>query len=211
MTILNKWEAFSESFEQRNTYVVGQAIIDTVKSKLAELDNLGVVLELGCGNGTYTSSLIHNATSILATDLSDKMVESTKLRFQGYENVHTDVANCAQLPYSDDQFDTVLMANLLHIIPCRHAALLEARRVLKPGGRLIIMSMTQYSMSLFQQLGLMYRYVRMYGNKPAGAIKLTPKRTQQYLDAAMFEDVQIEVLGSKVKALYAEAVKAHEE
>ncbi|SIN86711.1 class I SAM-dependent methyltransferase [Salinivibrio sp. ES.052] len=208
MTIVNKWEAFSESFEQKNTYVVGQAIIDTVKAKLAELDNLGVVLELGCGNGTYTSSLVHSATSILATDLSEKMVETTKQRFQGYENVRTGVANCAQLPYSDDQFDTVLMANLLHIIPCRHAALLQAKRVLKPGGRLIVMSMTQYSMSVFRQLGLMYRYIRMYGNKPAGAIKLTPQRTQQYLDAAMFEDVQIQILGNRVKALYAEAVKA---
>ncbi|ODQ00740.1 hypothetical protein [Salinivibrio sp. SS2] len=134
MINVNKWEAFSDSFEQRNTYVVGQAIIDTVKSKLAELDNLGVVLEV--------------------------------------------------------------------------AALLESKRVLKPGGRLIVMSITQYSMSLFQQIGLMYRYIKMYGNKPAGAIKLTPKRTLQYLDAAMFDDVQIEVLGDGVKALYAEAVKA---
>ncbi|OOF26545.1 hypothetical protein BZJ19_05330 [Salinivibrio proteolyticus] len=208
MITVNKWEAFSDSFEQRNTYVVGQVIIDTVKSRLAELENLGVVLELGCGNGTYTSSLLHNAISILATDLSEKMVETTKQRFQGHANVHTDVANCTQLPYSDDQFDTVLMANLLHIIPCRHAALLEAKRVLKPGGRLIVMSMTQYSMSLFQQIGLMYRYIKMYGNKPAGAIKLTPKRTLQYLDAAMFEGIQIEVLGHGVKALYAEAVKA---
>ncbi|OOF27038.1 hypothetical protein [Salinivibrio sp. IB872] len=134
MITVNKWEAFSDSFEQRNTYVVGQAIIDTVKSRLAELDSLGVVLEV--------------------------------------------------------------------------AALLESKRVLKPGGRLIVMSMTQYSMGLFQQIGLMYRYIKMYGNKPAGAIKLTPKGTQQYLDAAIFDDVQIEVLGDGVKALYAEAVKA---
>ncbi|HAS61808.1 MAG TPA: methyltransferase type 11, partial [Vibrio sp.] len=66
----NKWEEFARNFEDSNNYVVGIKDINRVKQRLEQHSKLGSLLELGCGNGTYTSSLIYAAKSIVATDVS---------------------------------------------------------------------------------------------------------------------------------------------
>lgn len=204
----NKWEAFSDSFEKRNAYVVGKATVDAIKARLYSLRETGAVLELGCGNGTYTECFLGHASSILATDISEKMVSTTREKYHGPGIVRVETADCASLQYPDNSFDTVFMANLFHIIPCRERALKEAKRVLKPNGRLIIVSITQHQMRIYHLLTLIYRYRKTYGKKPAYAIKLTPSNVNFYISQAGFNHPDCVMLGDKVKALYAEATKS---
>ncbi|OAN17977.1 methyltransferase type 11 [Photobacterium jeanii] len=203
----NKWEQFASSFEEKNNYVVGIKDIQRVKVALLSVTNLGKMLELGCGNGTYTSCFVDSASHITATDLSEDMVAVTKERFDGIEHVTVESADCFALPYEDNSFDTVFMANLLHVIPEPERALAEANRVLKPEGKLMAMSFTLDGMSFFNKLGLKYRFVKTYGAKSGSSTMMTPQLASSLASTAKFENITTQVLGKSVKAVYLSATK----
>ncbi|MGF1911315.1 class I SAM-dependent methyltransferase [Vibrio kasasachensis] len=203
----NKWEEFAKNFEQSNNYVVGIKDINRVKQRLQQHRNLGSLLELGCGNGTYTASLVDSADSIVATDLSQPMLEVTKIRFEHETKVVVEQADCFALHYQDASFDTVFMANLLHVIPNPVDALQECMRVLKPGGQIIVVSFTLHEMSFFNKLALKYRYIRKYGAKSASSTPMTPVLAHELTATAGFQNVSTEMLGKRVKAVYLNAVK----
>lgn len=61
--LVNRWDNFSKDFEERNNYVVGIRDILNVKNTLVKNRELGSLLELGCGNGTYTECFLSSARS----------------------------------------------------------------------------------------------------------------------------------------------------
>ncbi|PIE79893.1 MAG: methyltransferase type 11, partial [Candidatus Delongbacteria bacterium] len=56
------------------------------------------------------------------------------------------------LPFDENQFDTVIAANILHIIPTPEKAMAEIKRVLKPGGLLIAPTFLWKELSLFGKI-----------------------------------------------------------
>lgn len=111
------WSRFADDFEERNNYVIGKADLDAMLAKLSKLKELKNVLELGCGNGTYSRIIAKNADQLLATDFSDEMANASEVRLKSISNITVEKANCFNLPYADNSFDTIFMANLLHIVP----------------------------------------------------------------------------------------------
>ncbi|MDD3223630.1 MAG: class I SAM-dependent methyltransferase [Clostridium sp.] len=100
------------------------------------LDNNMQVLELACGTGQLTFPLCKKVASWEATDFSENMIEEAKLRVSDLP-VTFNVQDATNLSYEDERFDTVVIANALHIMPNPDKALIEIRRVLKKGGLLI--------------------------------------------------------------------------
>ena len=97
------------------------------------------VLEVGAGTGQFTFALAETAETVLATDLSQDMVErlETKLSEAGVSNATTEAMSAYGLSAEDASFDVVVCANALHVMDEPRRALNEFRRVLRPGGRLI--------------------------------------------------------------------------
>ncbi|MFA5419065.1 MAG: class I SAM-dependent methyltransferase [Bacteroidales bacterium] len=199
------WSRFSNDFEERNNYVVGKSDIELLLKKVSTLKNLKHVLELGCGNGTYSKVLAESSDSLLATDLSEEMIEASKKRLKTYTNIKVEKADCFNLPYPDDHFDTVFMANLIHIIPNPENAVRECKRVLKKDGSLIIASYTQKGMKLRHKLGLIYRYVKTYGKPPRGGRSFGLNDACNLLSSCGFSIVESELTGKKSKALFIQA------
>lgn len=100
------------------------------------LDKNMQVLELACGTGQLTFPLCEKVAGWEATDFSEKMIEEAKARAANFPVAFT-VQDATNLPYEDGSFDTVIIANALHIMPNPDKALTEIRRVLKAGGLLI--------------------------------------------------------------------------
>jgi ubiquinone/menaquinone biosynthesis C-methylase UbiE len=94
------------------------------------------VLELACGTGQLTFSLCEKVVCYEATDFSEKMIEEAKARAYNLPVTFT-VQDATNLPYEDGRFDTVIIANALHIMPYPNKALIEIKRVLEKGGLLI--------------------------------------------------------------------------
>lgn len=97
------------------------------------------VLELAAGTGLLTVALAPAVGHLLATDRSPEMLAFLRRRLceAGHDRVEVQVADATATGLPGASFDVVVMANLLHLLPDPGLALEEARRVLKPGGRLL--------------------------------------------------------------------------
>lgn len=200
------WSHFADDFEERNYYVIGRSDVERILNKVSSLRNLKNVLELGCGNGTYSKQLVKNADTLLSTDFSDEMVEASKLRLRDYPKTKVEKANCFDLSYPDNSFDTVFMANLIHIIPNPHKALQECKRVLKKGGCLIVISYSQKGMKFHHKIGMVYRYLKTYGKPPPGGHNYGQKEARELIEKQGFSCAESELIGEKSKAFFIKCI-----
>ncbi|EDM46975.1 class I SAM-dependent methyltransferase [Marinobacter algicola] len=94
------------------------------------------VLEFGCGTGS--TALVHapHVKEILATDISDKMLEiaAQKARDAGVENVRFQQGTLESLALEAGSFDAVLGLNILHLLENPETAIARVHELLKPGG-----------------------------------------------------------------------------
>ncbi len=102
------------------------------------------LLDIGCGTGTQAVAAwrrVQPGGSIAGVDLSENMlaVARRKARRARADIVFRD-ADAASLPFTDASFDLVTVTTVMHMVPetKRLAALREASRVLRPGGRLLL-------------------------------------------------------------------------
>ncbi|MEA2101124.1 MAG: class I SAM-dependent methyltransferase [Thermodesulfobacteriota bacterium] len=200
------WSDFADDFEERANYVVGRKDIEAIKAFLSKQKIFGKTLELGCGAGTYSEVLIREAQHLVATDLSDEMVAASKERLKGTENFSVEKADCFSLFYPDSSFDTVFMANLLHVIPEPQKAVAEGKRVLKKNGRLIVISWTTEGLSFFSKLGMIYRYLKCWGKPPPASQRLTVQKTQKILKMCGLRVEEAKLIGNKSKAIFINAI-----
>ncbi|WP_277985516.1 class I SAM-dependent methyltransferase [Methanolobus psychrotolerans] len=137
-----------------------------------------------------------------ATDLSDEMLAVARKKLPSFSNVRLEKADCFNLPYENNSFDTVFMANLLHIIPEPENAVTEATRVLKDNGRLIALSFTTEGMTFLNKLKMGYRYLRTYGKPPADGQQLTVEGARMMMESRSLTVITAELIGHNVKAVF---------
>lgn len=99
------------------------------------------VLDVGCGPGylaRHAALVVGPGGIVEGVDPSPEAI--TQARHEAPANASFQIAGAEQLPYPDETFDVVVSSLALHHIPpeSRPAAVREMRRVLKPGGRLLI-------------------------------------------------------------------------
>ncbi|HWJ82052.1 MAG TPA: class I SAM-dependent methyltransferase [Nocardioides sp.] len=95
------------------------------------------ILDAGCGSGPLMEALRARGATVAGFDLSPAMVELAGRRLG--EDADVTVADLgAPLPYPDDAFDMVVASLSLHYVEDWSSALAELRRVLGPGGRLVV-------------------------------------------------------------------------
>ena len=106
------------------------------------------VLELATGTGLIAKHIVRSADHIEATDASQEMIEQAK---QGVKStkLYFSVQDMFHLPYADESFDVVIVANALHIVPEPEKALPEIRRVLKDDGVLVAPTFTHADNAFF--------------------------------------------------------------
>lgn len=98
------------------------------------------VLDVGCGAGHLSFAIAPHAGAVVACDLSTEMLAAVdaEARRRGLANVSTRQAAAESLPFDDQQFDLVCTRFSAHHWADLSRGLAEMRRVLRPGGRLIV-------------------------------------------------------------------------
>jgi len=152
--IVEYWSKFANTFNEDQTYIVGEAIQQAVMERLSGESDLGELIELGCGAGFYTKVLAANASHVIATDLSDEMLAMARTQLKDLQNVTVEKADCKKTDFPDGKFSSVFMANLVHVIENPSIALQESYRILKDGGLLLIVDYTGYGMKWFELMKL---------------------------------------------------------
>ena len=200
------WSRFANNFNEDQTYVVGGAVQQGILEKLSGENDLGELIELGCGAGFFTKGLSANARRVTATDLSDEMLSEAKKQLKDYQNVVVEKADCEKMGFPDGKFDSVFMANLIHIIENPSIVLRESYRILKDGGLLLIVDYTGYGMKRFDVMKMVIRYIRKWGKwgVPPSYFrsKLSPDELRSLVEDAGFKAEEVVLIGDKVKGLY---------
>ncbi|MDP9385474.1 MAG: class I SAM-dependent methyltransferase, partial [Actinomycetota bacterium] len=96
------------------------------------------LLDVGGGTGNYALALRDHGFAPIVLDCNAAMLERAAAK-----GLTTVAGDAAALPYEDGSWDAVTLISMLHHVPDWRAALREAARVLRPGGRLAVMGWTR--------------------------------------------------------------------
>jgi SAM-dependent methyltransferase len=96
------------------------------------------VLEVACGPGIGLGYLAERARRVVGGDCDAHLVAIARHQYHGTVEIHQLTAD--QLPFAAHSFDVVLLLEAIYYLPDAEAFVREARRVLRPGGTLLIAS-----------------------------------------------------------------------
>ncbi|HET9372921.1 MAG TPA: metalloregulator ArsR/SmtB family transcription factor [Vicinamibacterales bacterium] len=115
-----------------------------LRSLVGLLPSEWVVGDLGCGTGAVVAALAPYVATVIGVDASDDMLAAARERTRGLAHVDLRKGSLEALPIESGKLDAATMVLVLHHLPSPAAALEEAARVLKPGGRLLIVDMAPH-------------------------------------------------------------------
>ena len=116
---------------------------------LAEAD--WVLGDLGCGTGETSATLAPFVQHVIAVDASAPMLQAARKRLQTFDNVELRRGELEALPIDDARLDAATLMLVLHYVVEPLRALAEVARVLKPGGRLIVVDMLPHDRDRYRQ------------------------------------------------------------
>ena len=97
------------------------------------------VLDAACGEGYGSAILATKASSVTGVDISVNAVEHARTRYTS-EQLNFHVSDCLDLPFDDDEFDCIVSFETLEHLEDHDGLMTQFRRVLKPGGFLLLSS-----------------------------------------------------------------------
>jgi len=143
----DRTRAFFDSVAGRlgKDYVPGKSWKSLAEALLKLIPPL-VIADLGAGEGAFALLLAQRAKKVIAVDTSAKMIEVAREQAfrSGIKNVDYRLGDMEELPIADGEVDLVWISQSLHhaLHPAR--ALEEARRILAPGGRILILDLVKH-------------------------------------------------------------------
>jgi len=157
--------------------------------------------DLGCGTGVTMSMLAPYVGRVIGVDASEEMLAAARARLHGAGNCEWHRGALEALPLDSRDLDAATMVLVLHHLATPGQALAEAYRVLKPGGRLLIVDMGPHDRE---------DYRRLMGHVWLG---FSEDQVRRLLAAAGFERIQMHALPpateAKGPALFAATALRH--
>jgi len=148
--VVNDYDSFAEAYVAQNE----ASLINGYYCRPAILDLAGDVagrriLDAGCGAGPISLALRDRGAVMTGFDASANMLELARRRLGDGADLHlADLGS--PLPFADGAFDDVIACLVLHYLEDWTAPLAELRRVLRPGGRLIVAVDHPFAITLMQ-------------------------------------------------------------
>lgn len=126
--IAHRYDSHRYSMQTRRVHKVVRTIVDALKPSS--------LLDVGCGNGGFLAIMNAQNCKLAGADLSPEMIKYARERLE--ETADLRVADSEHLPWDANSFDCLTCNFSFHHYPNPSAVLLEMKRVLKPGGHLVI-------------------------------------------------------------------------
>lgn len=170
------------------TYVPGRSWRALAHGLLRLLPPM-VIADLGAGEGTLSQLLARSAKKVIAIDNSPAMVEfGSKLAAEhGIRNLEYRLGEIEDPPIRAASVDLALFSQALHHAASPGRALTAAHRILKPGGRLVVLDLLSHS---FEQARTLYAHVWL-GFSEVELIRLVEK--------AGFRDAEVSVVSREAR------------
>ena len=117
---------------------------ETLARSLLQLLETGDVLDIASGDGITAELLAPHAHSITCVDSSERVVDAAAKRLRAFTNVQLMQGDMQALDLGEQRFDLILMLHALTYAEDPALAVAEAARVLRPGGRLLAVTLGQH-------------------------------------------------------------------
>jgi demethylmenaquinone methyltransferase/2-methoxy-6-polyprenyl-1,4-benzoquinol methylase len=123
--------------------------------RLAALDGSSEVLDLCAGTGDLTLTLARRGrpARVVSTDFVEEMLaigREKASRYSGETTIEFETADAQDLPFADGSFDVATVAFGVRNLPDRPANFRETHRVLRPGGRYLVLEFAEPTSRLFR-------------------------------------------------------------
>jgi ArsR family transcriptional regulator len=165
-------------------------------SGVTALLDLGDVLDVGSGDGAAAAPIAPYCRSLTCIDANTRLIDGARERLSRFPAVRACVADVHALPFEDESFDTVLVFHTLTYAERPARALEECARVLRPGGRLVLLCLDRHA----QQ-----DVTARYGERHPG---FSPRTVRGLLRGAELHVVSSEVACRDEKKPYLQVVLA---
>jgi ubiquinone/menaquinone biosynthesis C-methylase UbiE len=154
----------------------------SIAAMLALLPADYVVADLGCGSGNLTAEIAPHVKRVFGVDGSAAMLKAARKRTSEFDNVDLRKGDLAALPIDDAACDAALLVLALTYVNEPASVVGEMARILKPGGRAVIVDLQPHDREDFR---------RQTGQMSLG---LEPVAVQRMLDESGFASVKIKSL-----------------
>ena len=123
----------------------------TGQAMLALLSDDAIVADLGCGTGSVAAALAPWVAKVIGVDSSPAMLKAAARRAEDFKNVDLRRGELTALPIDSASCDAALMLLVLSYAANPPAALKEAARILKPGGRVVVIDLLPHDRDDFRE------------------------------------------------------------
>jgi len=155
------WDQAAHTYDAEYRGTVGEAFENELRSWLTrQFTATDHVLELGCGTGIFSAMVAEHVAHLTATDFSAEMLARAKQRLGAHENVELRTEDAHRTSFADGSFSAVLATNLLHHADTPTAIVAECRRVLAPGGKLVVIECAGHGSSLLSWIRTRLAHLR---------------------------------------------------
>ncbi len=140
-SIIRHYDEYSLTYDAKNQQLIQQDI-DKLALQLIRSQTQGKkVLEVGCGTGIWMQFLLPEVKSIEGIDISPGMVKEAQKK-----GLQAKLGSAELIPYPNGSFDFIFSYRVLPHVPNLKKALTEIKRVLRDGGKAIVMFYNKNSM-----------------------------------------------------------------
>ena len=151
------WSNVAERYDRVVDLQIGGNTRSMVRERVIREGNLGRLVEFGCGTGFYTEALAGKSHTVLATDISQGMLDVAKRQVTA-ANVIFQAEDCQQTSLPEGAFDTAFISLVIHFTePDRTVA--EMYRILRLGGTLIIANLDPLQLNSLGRIRSLIRVV----------------------------------------------------
>jgi demethylmenaquinone methyltransferase/2-methoxy-6-polyprenyl-1,4-benzoquinol methylase len=153
-------------------------------------NNRAIFLDLATGTGDIAIEIVRQHPTnikVIGIDITERMLElgRKKIRKMGYQDqIELNLGDITSLPYKDKTFDAAIIAFGIRNLPDYKDGLKEMRRVLKDGGRLVILEFTSVQGGFFKLLFHLYlrRFLPLIGGVISGR-----RSAYEYLSSSVLD------------------------
>ncbi|MBX6325567.1 MAG: metalloregulator ArsR/SmtB family transcription factor [Chthoniobacterales bacterium] len=156
------------------------------------------VADLGAGEGTLSQLLAKRARKVIAVDNSPKMVEfgSQLAKKHGFKNLEYRLGDIEEPPIASNSIDLAVLSQALHHAIHPERAVAAARRILKRGGRLVILDLLSHRFEKAREL---------YADHWLGFSEV---ELHQFLEKAGFRHIEVSVVSREKQSPHFQTVFA---
>jgi ubiquinone/menaquinone biosynthesis C-methylase UbiE/DNA-binding MarR family transcriptional regulator len=157
-----------------------------------------VIADLGAGEGTFSQLLARRSKKVIAIDNSEKMVEYGRelAAKHGVKNLEYRKGDLEEVPIGEGEVDLAFFSQALHHARHPERAVAEAWRILKPGGRIVVLDLLRHGHEEAREL-----YADLW-------LGFTEVEVRRFLSHAGFKNVETSVVHSEESAPHFETLLA---